>query len=76
MGLTARKRVFGVSNKASFKPVSSATEFSLKIEISPVTGLHKVNNKGAGWSAHVLFATPEDRFSRVQTNIIPSKRLH
>ena len=28
MGLVARKPVFGVSNKASFKPVSSATETS------------------------------------------------
>ena len=26
MGLVARKPVFGVSDKASFKPVSSATE--------------------------------------------------
>ena len=28
MGLTARKPVFGVSDKASFKPVSSATDTS------------------------------------------------
>ena len=28
MGRVARKPVFGVSNKASFKPVSSATETS------------------------------------------------
>ena len=28
MGLVARKPVFGVSDKASFKPVSSATETS------------------------------------------------
>ena len=28
MGLVPRKRVFGVSDKASFKPVSSATETS------------------------------------------------
>ena len=36
MGLVARKPVFGVSDKASFKPVSSTTETSQKIEISPV----------------------------------------
>ena len=28
VGLVARKPVFGVSDKASFKPVSSATEIS------------------------------------------------
>ena len=47
-----RKAVFGVSDKASFKPVSSTTEAILKIEISPVPNLHmilsqKTNNKGA-----------------------------
>ena len=36
MGRDVRKSVIGVSNKASFKPVSSATETSQKIEISPV----------------------------------------
>ena len=39
MGLAARKPVFGVSDKASFKPVSSATETSSKIEISPAASL-------------------------------------
>ena len=41
---------WGISNKASFKPVSSATENSWKIEISPVASLHvtlqKAYNKG------------------------------
>ena len=36
LGLVARKPVFWISDKASFKPVSSATETSYKIEISPV----------------------------------------
>ena len=36
MGLAVRKPVFGVSDKASFKQVSSATETRQKIEISPV----------------------------------------
>ena len=36
LGLVVRKPVFGVSDKASFKQVSSATETSWKIEISPV----------------------------------------
>ena len=35
-GLATRKPVFRVSHKASFKPVSSATETSKKNEISPV----------------------------------------
>ena len=42
MGLDATKPVFGVSDKASFKPVSSATETSKKIEISLVASLHRV----------------------------------
>ena len=69
MGLIARKPVFGVSNKASFKPVS-ATETSWKIEISPVASLHMILSKKritkvlirlrgcAGWSALLLLATP------------------
>ena len=77
MGLTARKPVFGVSDKASVKPVSSATEISYKIEISPVTSKHMILSKKripkvlirlcgwAGWFAPVLFATPRRQvFSR------------
>ena len=51
MGLVTKKPVFGVSHKASFKPVSSATGTSQKIEISPVATLHKVNNKGTDQTA-------------------------
>ena len=36
MGLVATKSLFGVSEKARLKPVSSATETSYKIEILPV----------------------------------------
>ena len=36
MGLVARKPVFGVSDKARIKPVSSATETSKNIKISLV----------------------------------------
>ena len=77
MGLVARKPVFGVSDKASLKQVSSATEISLKIEISPVASLHIILSKTrttkalirlrgcAGWSAPVLFANPRRQvFSR------------
>ena len=68
MGLDATKPVFGVSDKASFKPVSSATVTSYKIEISPAASLYMVLSKKritkalirlrgcAGWSAPVLFA--------------------
>ena len=70
MGIVARKPVFEVSTKASFKPVSSATETILKIGISPVASLHIIFSKkritkaivrlrgSAGWSAPVLFANP------------------
>ena len=74
LGLVMTKPVFGVSHKASFKPVSSATETSLKIKISLVAGLDKILldkriTKAlislcgcAGWSALLLLQTPEDRF--------------
>ena len=42
LALVATKPVFGVSNKASFKPVSSATETSWKIEISLVASLDMI----------------------------------
>ena len=40
LGIDAKKPVFGVSEKARLKQVSSATETSQKIEISPVARLH------------------------------------
>ena len=70
LGLAARKPVFGVSGKARLKPVSSTTETSQKIEISPVASLHIILSKKritkalirlrgcAGWSAPVLIANP------------------
>ena len=68
MGRDVTKPVFGVSGKSSFKPFYSATEISLKIEISPVTRLRMILSdkritkalislRGCvGWSAPVLFA--------------------
>ena len=40
-----RKPVFGDSAKASFKPVSSATETSYKFEILPVARLNMLLSK-------------------------------
>ena len=45
MDLVATKPVFGASDKASFKPVSSATETSYKIDISLVGSFHTVLSK-------------------------------
>ena len=77
MGLVARKSVFGVSVKARFKPVSSASETIYKIEISPVASFYiKLSKKRktkvlirlrgwASWSAPVLFANSRRQvFSR------------
>ena len=73
MGLVVRKPVFGVSDKASFKPVLSATETSWKIDISLVASLDMIHldkqitkalislRGCAGWSAPVLFTTPRRR---------------
>ena len=68
MGLVSRKPVFGVSDKASFKPVSSAKETSQKSEISLVASLDMILldkritkalislHGCAGLSASLLFA--------------------
>ena len=70
MGLVATKHVFGVSDKARLKPVSSATETSYKTEILLAASLNMVLSKMritkalirlrecAVWSAPVLFANP------------------
>ena len=83
MSLVATKPVYRVSDKAIFKPVSSATETSWKIEISPVASLHMVLFKKriskalirlrgcAGWSAPLLFAHPRRQtFSRRGPNVV------
>ena len=50
-----------------------STETSKKTEISPVACLDMINNNGADQSVRmlctfvVLFANPEDRFSRIET---------
>ena len=80
MGSNARKPVFGVSDKVVFRPACPATETSYKIEISFVASLdiifaHNRITKAlislrgyAGWSAPLLFAHPQDRFSRVEAH--------
>ena len=84
MGLNATKAVFGVSDKERLKLVSLALETAQKIEISPVASLDMVLSikritkvlirlrECAGWSAPLLFATPEYRFSHVEAHIISS----
>ena len=85
-GPRREKSCLGVSDKASFKPVSSATGTSQNVEISPVASLHdtvqKENNKGADQTAWMRRAlrlccapTSKDRFSRdeaqpTSTNIL------
>ena len=82
MGLKATKPVFGVSDKARLKPVSSATETSYKLENLLVASLdmihsHKRITKAlirlhgcVGWSAHLLFANTEDRLSCVEVHMV------
>ena len=81
MGLDTKNPVIVVSNKVRLKPVSSATEASLKIEISHVASLDMILSKKqitkalisllgytsipTDWSAPLLFMNPEDRFSRI-----------
>ena len=84
MGLVARKPVFGISEKASFKPVSSATGTSQKIEISPVASLmwyFPQSEKQRRWSDCAdaqaglplcCSQTSEDRFSHIEAHIVLS----
>ena len=87
MSLVVTKPVFGVSDKARLKPVSSATETSQKIENSVVASLDMIfSNKlitkalnrlrgCAGWSAPLLFANTEDRFSRIHAQMVISSLI-
>ena len=82
MGSNMRKPVFGVYDKVRFKPACLATETSWKIEISLVPRQDMILSKkritkalirlceSAGWSAPLLFANLEDRFSCLKANII------
>ena len=79
MGLDAKNPVFGVSDKGDSN--QSPQLQSLKIEISFVASLDRILPKKritkvlislprcAGWSAPLLFANPEDRFSRIKAHI-------
>ena len=87
IGLVARKHVFG-ETQTTLKPASSATETSYNIEISPVASLNMILSQKhitkvlirmrgcAGWSAPLLFANPEDRFSPVKAIIIRLRIVH
>ena len=60
MGLDVTISVFGVSDKARFKPVSSASE---NIDIPLEASLHMILfnqliTRVAGWSVLLLFANP------------------
>ena len=72
----ATKPVFGFPTKATLNPVSSASEPSLKIEISPVASLYVIHSKKQitkalmhgceSWPVPLLFANPKDRVSRIE----------
>ena len=60
-------------DKECFKPVSSAKETSLKIEISPAASLHMIHSEKALIRLRGCLCcsqTPEDRVSRVEAHII------
>ena len=74
MALSAKKPVFGVSNKVGLKPVSSTTTIPWNIEILLEARLDMILSKKritkalirlgrcAGWSAPLLFANPRKQF--------------
>ena len=81
MGCDTRKPEFRVFAKVRIKSACSAIGTSYKIEISFVASLDMMlANKritkalirlceGAGWSATLLFANPEVRFSHIEAHI-------
>ena len=87
MGPIVRKTSSGVSDKARLQLVQSATETSQKIELSREAGLDMILFKMwitktlnslhvcEGWSAPLLVANPEDRFSRVEAQLPYMQRL-
>ena len=82
LGLVPRKPVFGVSDKARLKLVTSGTETGKKIEISIVASFDMILSKMPitkalislhGWQAGhcpLLFTNPEDRFSSVEAHLM------
>ena len=82
MGLVTRKPVFGVSDQVRLNPICSATETRKKIKISLLPSLCMIlSNRWitkvlarqwgcAGWSAPLLFASTEDRFSLINAQMI------
>ena len=88
IGLIGRKPVFRDSDKARVKPVSSASETSYKIEISPVPSLHMIVSKMritkalirlcqcACWSAPVLFANSRRQVFSQRGPIYPVMECH
>ena len=74
MGLVARKPVFGISVKASFKPVSLVRDLleNLNFKCSKYGTFQKANNKGADQTAGMCLCclqNPEDRFSHVEVHM-------
>ena len=64
LGLDGTNPVFGVSDKARLKPVSPATETSLKIEISLVASLDMLLSKKLITKVFVVCS-----FSRVEAHL-------
>ena len=83
----ATKPVFWVSEKVRLTLVCSTTGTSWNIEISLIASLDMILSRKritkalirlrgcAGWSAPLLFAQPDDRFSRLEAQIITWCRL-
>ena len=86
--LFVTKPIFGVSEKARLKPISSATDTSYNTEISLVANLDIVLYKTritkalfrlrgcAGWSAPVLFANPRRQVSSRCGPFSPRSAIH
>ena len=69
MALVAREPVVGVSDKAIFKPVCSASVTSYKIEISPPESLDTLPEYSQAGLRLCCSQTSEDRFSGVEAHM-------
>ena len=81
LGLDVTQPAFGVSEKATLKPVSSALETNYNIEISLKASMYMTLSSkritmalirlcGWVWSGPLLLANPEDGFSRVEAKLM------
>ena len=79
MGLNVKKPVFRISDEERLNPISSATvvvSLDMILSKKQITKVLISLHRCAGWSAPLLFAYHEDRFSHVKAHIMCSVLIY